>query len=213
MVERKIKQPFKKIRKSTALFADKAKLAVVGGSFLLRKPKYAWSFGVIFLVFAYLLSLFRDGSSNWQLLWSGISASQKWAIIGRGFCNILFDFTSLYGILIIFMSLLQALCLIFLVFAWRHREKDSAIDGASTGTIASILGFVALGCPSCGVTLLAPVFAALAGAGAMTLAESASRVFMVIAFLLLIYTVVQLGYVAFVIMSAAKYKEKHEKSN
>ena len=101
-----------------------------------------------------------------------------------------------------------------LVFAWRHREKDATLDGASTGGIGSILGFVALGCPTCGVGLLMPLLTAIAGAGAMTLAEGVSRVFTVLAFVLLVYTVIKLGYICFVTISAKKYKEKkHAKSS
>ena len=97
-----------------------------------------------------------------------------------------------------------------MVYAWKNRERDSAIDGASTGGIGALLGFIALGCPSCGVTFITPILTAIAGTGAMALTESVSQIFTILAFVLLIYTVIQLGYVNFVIMSAKKYEEKHE---
>ena len=135
-------------------------------------------------------------------------------MLGLVFRNIIYNFTSLYGILIILMALLQALVIILLTFAWRNREKDATLDGASTGGIGSILGFVALGCPTCGVGLLMPILTAIAGAGAMTLAEGVSRAFTCLAFILLIYTVIKLGYICFVTISAKKYKEKkHAKSS
>ena len=113
------------------------------------------------------------------------------------------------------MSSLQRLTkIMLLIFAWRNREKEHAIDGASTGSIGAIFGFVALGCPTCGVSLLAPLLTAIAGAGAMAAAESVSRVLTILAFILLIYTVIKLGYISFITISTKKYKEKkHAKSN
>ena len=60
------------------------------------------------------------------------------------------------------------------------------------------------------MTFITPILTAIAGTGAMALTESVSQIFTILAFVLLIYTVIQLGYVDFVIMSAKKYEEKHE---
>ena len=102
------------------------------------------------------------------------------------------------------MSALQALVIILLIFAWRHRQKDSVLDGASTGGIGAIFGFIALGCPSCGVGLLTPILTTLAGAGAMAMAETISGIFTILAFLLLFFTVIRLGYINFVTISSEK---------
>ena len=118
------------------------------------------------------------------------------------------NFTDLYGLLIIALSILQALTIMLLVFTWSHREKEHAIDGASTGSIGAIFGFVALGCPTCGISLLTPLLTAIAGTGAIAAAEDISRVLIVLAFVLLIYTVIKLGYISFITISTKKYKEK-----
>ena len=118
------------------------------------------------------------------------------------------NFTDLYGLLIIALSILQALTIMLLVFTWSHREKEHAIDGASTGSIGAIFGFVALGCPTCGISLLTPLLTAIAGTGAIAAAEGISRVLIVLAFVLLIYTVIKLGYISFITISTKKYKEK-----
>ena len=52
-----------------------------------------------------------------------------------------------------------------------------------------------------------------AGAGAVAMAERLGIALTIIAFLLLIYTLVQLGYVIFVNVSAKQAKEKHAKSD
>ena len=98
--------------------------------------------------------------------------------------------------------------LLALVFAWRHREKSVALDGASTGGIGAILGFVALGCPSCGIGLLMPLLTAIAGAGAAALAESIGHIFTIIAFVLLIFTIVRLGYIDYVLIQSEMAKRK-----
>ena len=211
MVFRKIK---KKISHWFTSGVDRAQFALVGAGYLLRRPKYLAIFIVSLLIMLYILSFFKDGAGNWQLLCSGLPFGKKLEMLGTVFVNILSNFMSLYGVLIIFMAALQALVIMMLVFTWRHREKDATLDGASTGGIGTILGFVALGCPTCGVGLLMPILTAIAGAGAMTLAEGVSHVFTVLAFVLLVYTVVKLGYTSFVTISASNYKEKkHAKSN
>lgn len=130
------------------------------------------------------------------------------------------NFTSFYGVIIVFMAILQALIIPLLIYTWRQRvqdskNKDNTIDGASTGSIGAILGFVALGCPSCGVGLLMPILSAIAGAGALAVAETMSQLFTIVAFLLLSYTVIKLGNITFVNLcnEKAKRKEENAKSN
>ncbi len=207
------KQPKKSLRQKAQLFADKAALAWVGTGQILKKPKYLASFVISTLLFLYILTFFRDGSGNWSLLLSGLPFNEKLGILGKVAAQILENFTSLYGVLIVLMSLLHGLCITNLIFAWRHRERDASLDGASTGSIGALLGFIALGCPSCGVTFFTPILSAIAGAGAVALTESVSRIFTILAFVLLIYTIIQLGYVNFIVISANKYKEKHAKTN
>ena len=207
----KVSKPAAKgFRHRLSSFGDKALLAMSGTSMLLKKPAYATTFAVTSFVFAYIFTFFSNGTVNWSLLWSGINFDEKLGILGGCVIDIFTNLSNLYGIATFVMSLLQGLCISLMVFAWKNRERDSAIDGASTGGIGTLLGFIALGCPSCGVTFVTPILTAIAGTGAMALTESVSHIFTVLAFILLIYTVIQLGYVDFVIMSAKKYEEKHE---
>ena len=204
----------KKVYNFATTVADRAKFAFVSIGYLFRKPRYLVVFIISLFASLYLLSFFKDGTGNWLLLCSGLPLGAKIEVLGRVALKILDNFADFYGILIILMSVLQALTIMLLVFTWRNREKDSAIDGASTGGIGAIFGFVALGCPTCGISILAPIFTAIAGAGAIAVAESVSRVLIILAFVLLIYTVIKLGYVSFVTIGAKKYKEKkHAKSN
>jgi hypothetical protein len=204
----------KKIYNFATTVVDRAKFAFVSIGYLFRKPRYLVVFIISLFASLYLLSFFKDWTGNWLLLCSGLPLGAKIEVLGRVALKILDNFADFYGILIILMSVLQALTIMLLVFTWRNREKDSAIDGASTGGIGAIFGFVALGCPTCGISILTPIFTAIAGAGAIAVAESVSRVLIILAFVLLIYTVIKLGYVSFITIGAKKYKEKkHAKSN
>lgn len=147
------------------------------------------------------------------MLWSGLPFGRKMEVLGRVFPAMLDNFGSLYGWTIVLLAFLQAVIIMQLVFAWRHREKDSALGGASTGGVGAALGFIALGCPSCGVGLLTPLLSAIAGGAAATLAEGASFVFTILAFALLVYTFIKLGYINYIIITNSNTKEEYAKNH
>ena len=119
MVFRKIAKQLKYLATTAS---DRAKYALVSIGFLLKMPKYLAVFLFTLFIFLFLLTLFKDGSGNMSLLFSGISFELKIELLGRIIAEMLGNFTSLYGITIIFMSLLQALVVMLLVFAWQHRR-------------------------------------------------------------------------------------------
>ena len=210
----KKKPSFKrKLKNLGETFVDRTKFAVVGYKYLLSRPRYIVALVISFLIFLYVLSQLQDGGTNWQLLWSGLDFGDKMQVFGRSLASMLANFTSFTGILIVFLALMQSLCVAGIVFAIRHRQKDDALNGASTGSIASILAFITLGCPTCGMTLLTPLLTMVAGTGAVALAERLGVILSIVAFLLLFFTLVQLGYQIFVNVSAERAKEKHAKSN
>lgn len=201
------------IRKIIETISDRSKFALVSTGYILKQPKYLCVFLLSFLIFVYFLTFFRDGNSNWQLVWSGLAIDRKLEVIGRVFPAIFENFSSFYGVSIILLSLLQSIIVAQLVFAWKNREKEQSLNGASTGGIGALLGFIALGCPSCGIGLLTPLLSAIAGAGAVALGDALSQIFSIIAFGLLLFSIVSLGYINYIIIANKKYKEKHAKSN
>ena len=201
------------IRKIAETVADRTRFALLSLAELFKQPRYLITAIVVFLVFLYILTFFRDGGSNWQLICSGLPFGDKLGVLGRVWRDVLTNFGSLYGVSIIFMALLQGVIIMQLVFTWKNRERDMAIDGASTGTIAAILGFITLGCPSCGVGLLSAILTAIAGTGAAVLAEQIGFILVILAFILMLYTIIRLGYIDYVVISSKKAKESHAKSN
>ena len=201
------------IRKIIETVSDRSKFALVSTGYLFKKPKYLCVFLLSFLVFLYFLTFFRDGSSNWQLIWSGLAIDSKLEVLGRIFPAILENFCSFYGLTIIFLSLLQGVILMQIVFAWRNREKEQSLNTASTGGVGAILGFLALGCPSCGIGLLTPLLSAIAGASAVALSETIGYILTILAFGLLIFSIIRLGYINYIIIANKNYKEEHAKGH
>ena len=194
----------KKLKEKAEAFANKSKYAVIGAGHCLGRPKYAVACALVFVVILYLFTFFRDGSGRWQLLCAG-KTDQLWI----NFVSMMSNFASFYGILLVFMSALQALAVTQIVYTWRNRRKDEAINGIERGGIASLLGFAALGCPSCGISIFMPILTAIVGTGASIVAERISVIVAIIAFLLLIYANISLGYIIFVIAgNSKKRKEK-----
>lgn len=201
------------IRKIVETISDRSKFALVSTGYIFKKPKYLCIFLLSFFVFLYFLTFFRDGSSNWQLIWSGLAIDRKLEVLGRIFPAILENFSSLYGATIIILSLLQGIIVAQLIFAWRHREKSQPMHGASAGGLGAVLGFVALGCPTCGIGLLTPLLSAIAGASAVALADVVGQIITILAFALLLFSIIRLGYINYIIISSKNYKEEHAKSN
>ncbi len=213
MGKRKVNKFQRKLKNLFETFVDRCKFAVVGYKYLLSRPRYVIALIISFLVFLYILSQLQNGGSNWNLLWSGLDFGQKMQVFGNSLASMLGNFTSFTGILIVILALMQSLCVAGIVFAIRHRQKDDAINGASAGSIASILAFVTLGCPTCGMTLLTPLLTMIAGTSAVALAERLGVILSIVAFVLLFFTLIHLGYLIFVNVSAERAKEKHAKSN
>jgi uncharacterized membrane protein HdeD (DUF308 family) len=213
MGKRKVNKFQRKLKNLFETFVDRCKFAVIGYKYLLSRPRYIIAMVISFLIFLYILSQLQNSGANWQLLWSGLDFGTKMQIFGKTLFSMLENFTSLLGVLIVILALMQSLCVAGIVFAIRHRQKDDALNGASTGSIASILAFITLGCPTCGMTLLTPLLTMIAGTSAVALAEKLGIILSVVAFALLFFTLVQLGYQIFVNVSAERAKEKHAKSN
>ena len=204
-----------RLRKAAGSFADKSKFALLGYRSLLSSWTYALLSLLFALLFLYILAQLQEGGYSWGLLWSGLPAARKIGIFWDSWLLIGNCFTSLGGLSLVLLAIMQALALSGIIYALRHRQKEQALNTASTGGIASILAFVTLGCPTCGLSLLTPILTMFAGTGAVAMAERLGWFLTGVAFLLLIYTIVQLGYIIFVDMSAAKTakKEEHAKSN
>ena len=72
----------KKVKYLLTTLSDRTKFAMVSIGYLLRQPKYLACFIVSLFLFLYVLSFFKNGSSNFLLLFSGISFGAKMELRG-----------------------------------------------------------------------------------------------------------------------------------
>ena len=198
----------KKMRNTLDLWLDETKLAFIGLGNMLKRPAYMGLVVAVWLIFAYILTFFNSGTGTWNLLWSGISFSDKLGLLVKVWQGVLMNFTSLNGLLLMILSFLQGLTIATLVFVWKGREKKAAVNGLEAGGVGAAFSFLVLGCPSCGISLLAPVATAIAGTGAAALVDVLGGVFLVLAYALLLHALRKMGYTAYVLIAAKRYDSK-----
>ena len=191
---------------------DHIKMAGPGILGVMRNWRYASIWALCALLFAYLLTFFKDGAGRSSLLFSSLPFKDKTWIIMDIFPNILANFTSLFGWFIILASVLQGLAISLLVFNYKHKQEDLSAETSASG-FGLLFSFLALGCPSCGVTMLTPVVLTVLGTGALAAVGIISRVFVVLVFILLGYAVIKLGSLAYITLLAKKSKERYAKIN
>lgn len=188
-------------------WVDETKMALVGVKLAMRRTKYVVMGVAVWLFFAYVLTLFRDGTNTWSLLWSRIGLGDKLWLTIEVWGRVLGNFLDLWGLVLMLMALLQGLCVALLVFGWRAKMSDKVkVAGLEAGSVGTAIGFLALGCPSCGTSLLIPLLTTLLGSSAAVLAEALGWILVVVAILLLLHATRRLGYGAFVEITARRHK-------
>ena len=186
---------------------DETKMGLVGVGMVLKKVKYAVIAVVVFLFFAYVLTLFKDGTATWGLLWSNIDLGEKIALKWEVWGRVVGNFVNLWGLLLMFLAMLQGVAVAILVFSWRSRTMAKGrVAGLEAGGVGTAMGALALGCPTCGTTLVAPFLSIIFGTGAGVMAEVLGWVLMVVAVVFLLYAVRKLGYGVYIEITARRYK-------
>ena len=136
----------KRIRNLFDEFQFRLKLTILSLGELLKKPRYIAVFLISWYAILYILTFFRDGSGNWSLRVSNLSFSSKIQLLERVGVEVWHNFANLYGLALITLAVLQAIVIISILYAFRHREREQmregAIDSASTGVIGALIGFM-----------------------------------------------------------------------
>lgn len=194
-----------------AKILDQIKMSGPGILGVMRNWHYILTWIIASSIFAYLLTFFKDGVGKSTLIFSSLGLKDKLWVILSGFSDMIYNFTSLFGWFIILASILQGLAIALLAFNYRHKQEDLSAEASASG-FGVLFSFLALGCPSCGVTMFTPLVLTVLGAGALPIINVLGGIFMVLVFILLGYAVIKLGSLAYITITAKKYKEKHEKS-
>lgn len=174
------------------------------GILLATKEKRFWyGFLPAFVIFAMLINLLAGGFSKFELMAaSGFSGTMK--ILGD-------SFLSIFGVNQIFvewlstflLALLQGVLVGLIVLLWK-KKRDNAAGVEKAGIITGLIALGA-GCPTCGTTLLTPLFSAMFSTGALAIAGVVSTVVTVVAVVVAILSLKRLGLETYVIIVNEKY--------
>lgn len=187
-----------RVRKWLRRWVRDTKLAIMGIGIVMRRPAYIAIAMAVFLFFAYFFSLFQDGTSTWNLLWSGISFGDKMGLLGGVWGRVLANFVDPWGIVLLVLAAFQGLNVALLVYNIRQKTSQEVTrSGIEAGGVGAVISLVILGCPACGTSLLAPFLTLILGSGAMALVGALGWVLTVVAMILLVYAARRLGYGAY----------------
>ena len=189
---------------------DQIKMCGAGIAGVMKDWHYVSIWLLCTFVFAYLLTFFKDGAGKTSLLFGSLEFGDKIWILTSNLQGMLANFTTIYGWFIVLASIMQGLAISLLVFNYRHKQEDLGSEASASG-FGVLLSFLALGCPSCGVSMLTPLIMTILGAGALALVDVVGKILMVVVFILLAYAIIKLGNLSYITLSAKKYKERNEK--
>ena len=202
-----LKTTMSKLRKTLERWTDDTKMAFVGVQMVMRQPVYVLIAIAGFLVFSYIFAMFQNGTATWSLLWSSISLGDKMGLLLDVADRILQNFLDLWGLVLILLAALQGLTVSLLIFSWRMKmSAKSTVAGLEAGGVGAAMGFLALGCPTCGTSLFIPFLTMSLGSGAAVVAETLGWILTTLAAILLLYAARRLGYSAFVEITARRHK-------
>lgn len=197
-----------KLRDKWNRFVDETKMATEGIGMVMRQPRYILVALAGFLFFAYLFAIFQDGTSTWSLLWSGISFGDKMGLLGSVFGRVFSNFIDPWGLVLSILAILQGLNISLLVSGFKSKaEKKSKVAGLEAGGVGAAISFVALGCPTCGTSLVTPLLTLLLGSSAAALSEALGWILTIVAAVLLLYAARKLGYGAYIETTARRYED------
>jgi hypothetical protein len=210
--------------------------AIAGRGLLLatRKKSFWPPFILTFLIFGTLINLLSSGFVSFQLIGGCLSSGDIGGAlkiiggaflaifgVGRAFTDFIFNFI---------LTLLQSILIALVVFVAKHNRRKKRTKKAEEGDIpktspiksegssglessALVAGLAVLGsgCPTCGTTLLAPVFGAILSGttGAVSLAGTLSLILNIIAILIAILVFRKLGVQTYAIIKSEHFKENH----
>lgn len=152
----------------------------------LRRPAYLALGVAVFVIFGLLLALLSVGTTDLGLLFAGVDAGVKWGIIGRAALSVVGDPQ------ILLLTLVQTLQIVALARIVRQPKACRVGDVEGVGIVA-ILALLGVGCPTCGLSLLAPVLLAVFGSGALVAGSVLGGVIRVVALIVGIVMIKQLG--------------------
>ena len=177
----------------------KAKLGLSWEGFIktVGRPKYCGLALLFAVLFAALIYLIINWGVYGNFLFSSLSVFDKIGVVGMMLQRMFVDiFTTGNGALLMAVSLLQGVSLSLLVFTMKNNRHFSA-EAIGSGGIAALAAALGLGCVPCGTSIILPIVSLFFSSSAYAAANVASTIVLAIAFLVSLYSIYSLGYVAY----------------
>ncbi len=187
-----------------------------------REKKFWIGFGVSFLFFGTLMNLLAGGTGKFQLMWA-VGFPKCLEILGSAIIGVIgVNVPFLEWVPVAMLAVLQGILIGLIVLLWEKKRNgqaaDNQTDNAENVQKAGIVaGLIALGagCPTCGTTLLAPLFGTIFSSGGMAVTGAVSGIVTVLAVVIALLSLKRIGEETYVIMINEKYllKKRERQEN
>lgn len=175
-------------------------LAAEGGFGAMRSLRYSGLALLFAFLFATLIYLIINWGVYGNLLLSPLSLGDKGGALSLMMQRMGGDMvTTMNGALLLVVSVLQGVSLSLLVFTMKHNRRFSADSAKAVGGggIAAIAAALGLGCVPCGTSIILPIVSLFFSSSAYAAANVASTIVLAVAFVVTIYSLYKLGFVAY----------------
>lgn len=175
----------------------KLPMALRGSLGVIRRPKYMVAALVFALFFALLIYFIMNVGIYGSFLLSPLPITGKLQAMGLMVSAMARDITTTTnGALLLIVALLQGVNFAFLLFTIRRNKKMNVRD-VGGGGFAAIAAAMGLGCVPCGTSIILPIVSIFFSSSAYAAANVASAVVLIAAFVVSLYSIYRLGFVAY----------------
>lgn len=196
-------------------WCDEWVLAGRGVLMATKEKRFLVGFVMAFLVFGMLINLLAGGTGKFELMGTvGFAGSMKILLDGLlavfGYNMIFVEWVSVF-----LLAVLQGVLIGLIVLLWHKKRTagEGTSNSANVEKAGIITGLIALGagCPTCGTTLLTPLFGTVFSAGGVTAAGAISGMVTALAIIIALLSLKRLGVETYVIIVNEKYLQKKNK--
>lgn len=196
-------------------FFDKTVLSLVGIGRVLRDWRYTLIAMSVAFLFGVMFSMLSVGTTEWNLLLSRLPLGEKVGIIGDAFVRLFADASTIDGVLLLVVVLLQGVTIALLVFSLVaeqkiKKQKQAANRRAGETAFASAVVTLGLGCSTCGASLIIPLLSVISTSAVFI--GTVTLLITIVAIILLLYSSWKMGFSAYATTTAA-YHQKEGGSN
>lgn len=193
---------------------QKILLSLIGIGRVLKRPKYLALSLALFLLFLFLFNLFASGTTYLYLI-INLPLIEKIDAFWLVYQNLLSNISHLDKIIMIILSLAEAILLTLIIFALRRRKT---IDDRPIleGGLAALLGLLSAGCPVCGGVALLPLLAGVFGIAAYAWLSTISLIVSVLALIPMFFALKRQGFICYNLNNAEiilKERKEQKKEN